>query len=138
MSEKSVSRRDFIKLTTAVALTASGLLGLEGLFRFLNTQTEPLQPTDFDLGSTSKYPTGSHTVIPEVPALLIHTENGFAALSLVCTHLGCTSTVTPQELVCPCHGSIFDRRGNVIKGPADRPLSRYAVEDRGEKIAVLL
>jgi len=123
MSEKSVSRRDFIKLTTAVVLTASGLLGLEGLFRFLNTQTEPLQPTDFDLGSTSKYPTGSHTVIPEVPALLIHTENGFAALSLVCTHLGCTVESKPEGFACPCHGSKFDLQGKVTRGPAQKNLN---------------
>lgn len=60
------------------------------------------------------------------------------ALSLVCTHLGCSVTVTPRELLCPCHGSVFDRRGNVVKGPADRPLMRYAVEDRGDRIVVVM
>ena len=58
------------------------------------------------------------------------------ALSLACTHLGCTVAVTPRDLVCPCHGSVFDRRGNVIRGPADRPLVRYVVEDRGDRIVV--
>lgn len=60
------------------------------------------------------------------------------ALGLVCTHLGCTVTVTPRELVCPCHGSVFDRMGNVVKGPADRPLVQYPVEDRGERVAVVV
>jgi cytochrome b6-f complex iron-sulfur subunit len=60
------------------------------------------------------------------------------ALSLVCTHLGCTVAVTPKELVCPCHGSVFDRQGNVVEGPADRPLIRYAVEDRGDRVVVAL
>lgn len=60
------------------------------------------------------------------------------ALSLVCTHLGCTVNVTPTELICPCHGSIFDRQGNVLKGPADRQLLRYSVEDRGEFFEVVV
>jgi len=55
---------------------------------------------------------------------LMRTENRFSALSLVCTHLGCTVNVTENSLACPCHGSIFDRQGAVIKGPAGRALSR--------------
>ncbi len=61
----------------------------------------------------------------------------YYALSLVCTHLGCTVEVTPKTVVCPCHGSVFDRSGKVVRGPADRPLERYEVEDRGEFLAVL-
>ncbi|MDY6839654.1 MAG: Rieske (2Fe-2S) protein [Thermodesulfobacteriota bacterium] len=59
------------------------------------------------------------------------------ALSLVCTHLGCTVNVTTRELICPCHGSIFGRRGEVSRGPADRPLERLQVEEQGEFIVVL-
>ena len=61
----------------------------------------------------------------------------YHALSLVCTHLGCTVEVTPKAVVCPCHGSVFDRSGKVVRGPADRPLERYEVEDRGDVLAVL-
>ncbi|WP_243371031.1 ubiquinol-cytochrome c reductase iron-sulfur subunit [Geotalea sp. SG265] len=64
-------------------------------------------------------------------------EGPVTALSLVCTHLGCTVTVTPQGLTCPCHGSAFDRQGRVLKGPADRPLVRLPIEDRGDHIVVL-
>lgn len=59
------------------------------------------------------------------------------ALSLVCTHLGCTVNVTPREIVCPCHGSVFDRRGQPLKGPAGRPLKRLQMEDRGDSVVVL-
>jgi Rieske Fe-S protein len=60
------------------------------------------------------------------------------ALNLVCTHLGCTLNVTPTMLVCPCHGSNFDRQGRVLKGPADRQLQRYRVEDRGDFFEVVV
>ena len=68
---------------------------------------------------------------------VIRDGNRYHALSLVCTHLGCTVQVTPKAVVCPCHGSVFDRAGRVVRGPADRPLERYEVEDRGDVLAVL-
>lgn len=58
------------------------------------------------------------------------------ALGLVCTHLGCTVTVSDEGLACPCHGSRFDRQGRVLTGPADRPLPRMAVEERNGMLEV--
>jgi Rieske Fe-S protein len=50
----------------------------------------------------------------------------FDALSLVCTHEGCGVDITTStQLDCPCHLSRFDGNGNVVRGPADRPLPRY-------------
>ena len=60
------------------------------------------------------------------------------ALDLVCTHLGCTVTVTSSGLSCPCHGSRFDRQGRVLKGPADRTLRRLKVEEHAGMIEVVV
>ena len=128
MSNRTLSRRDFLKLASAAILTASGLLGLEGLFLFLNTQTEPLPPTEFDLGLASNYPPGSRTVLPDIPALLLHAQSGYSAISLVCTHLGCSVESKPEGFACPCHGSRFDPQGNVTRGPANKPLRSLQVE----------
>jgi cytochrome b6-f complex iron-sulfur subunit len=118
-----VSRRDFLKIVSSAILTVAGLMGLAGLFRFMDTQTEPSPQTDFDLGLPGKYPLGSRTVLPEVPALLIHFQAGFSALSLVCTHLGCTVESQADGFACPCHGSRFDLQGKVTRGPAGKPLN---------------
>jgi len=118
-----ITRRDFLKLASKAVLTAAGLLGLGGLFRFLDTQTEPSPQTDFDLGLPAKYPLGSRTVLADVPALLVHSLGGFSALSLVCTHLGCTVESQVDGFACPCHGSRFDLKGNVSRGPAGKPLN---------------
>ena len=123
MTGSTLTRRDFLKLATAAILTVSGLLGLDGLFHFLNTETDPLPPTDFDLGPADKYPPGTRTVLPDVPALLVHTPTGFSAISLVCTHLGCTVESKPEGFACPCHGSRFDLLGNVTRGPAGKSLN---------------
>ena len=124
----NLSRRDFFKLATTALLTISGALGLGALFRFLDYQTEPPVKTEFDIGSAESYPVGSRSLIADVPALLIHNSKGFFALSLVCTHLGCTVEQKDYGFACPCHGSRYDSNGNVLRGPAQKPLRSLRVE----------
>jgi cytochrome b6-f complex iron-sulfur subunit len=51
------------------------------------------------------------------------------AISIVCTHLGCTPNWMPNEskFKCPCHGSGFTMQGVNFEGPAPVPLRRYEV-----------
>lgn len=68
---------------------------------------------------------------------LVKTPKGYAAMEIdkeesihsvcpVCTHLGCIVNWNPAEESwdCPCHGSRFDRDGDVLHGPATRPLQQ--------------
>jgi len=46
-------------------------------------------------------------------------EGEYKALSLRCTHLGCTLEDEGEIFSCPCHGSVFDKveineAGNLI------------------------
>lgn len=123
-----LSRRNFLKLTSQTFLAASSVLGLGAILRFLGFQSEPVPRTAFDLGPAEDYPTGSSTLLADVPALLRHTESGFSAIDLTCTHLGCSVQQDLKGLVCPCHGSRFGEDGEVLHGPAEKSLTDLVVE----------
>jgi len=133
----ALSRRDFLKLATQSLLAGSSLLGLGALLRFLSYRTGPLRPSEFDLGPAANYPPGSRTLLSNIPAVLLHTESGFSALSLVCTHLGCTVKPTAEGFSCPCHGSHFIQDGSVSQGPAEDHLAALRIEQTGDGHLVL-
>jgi Rieske Fe-S protein len=59
------------------------------------------------------------------PSMLLKKANGaLVALSMLCTHVCCECTYEPSSSVifCPCHGSVFDSTGSVLRGPAGTPL----------------
>jgi glycine/D-amino acid oxidase-like deaminating enzyme/nitrite reductase/ring-hydroxylating ferredoxin subunit len=61
-------------------------------------------------------------------------DNGdLHVLSARCTHLGCLVAFNDAERTweCPCHGSRFSVDGDVIQGPANRPLERRGSCGRG-------
>lgn len=120
----------------AIAAAVASLASLVFLGRFLSPRlpgkSAPLSVPKAEI------PRNGALVYRERRVAVIREEKGYYAIGLACTHLGCTVAVTPDRLVCPCHGSVFDRRGNVLKGPADRPLPKYAVEDKGDHLLVYM
>jgi cytochrome b6-f complex iron-sulfur subunit len=71
------------------------------------------------------------------PAVLVHLDSGdFVAYSAVCTHQGCTVAYKKGQLVCPCHGSLFDPADGaaVITGPAQEPLPEIPVKVQGGEV----
>jgi Rieske Fe-S protein len=73
------------------------------------------------------------------PVYLLAVEDGYAAVSPICTHLGCTVGIEGRYLVCPCHGSTYDREGRVLRGPAERALRSFPVEwEPDGTLAILL
>ena len=122
-------RRGFVKKLTATTL----LLGIGGVAvacgRFLrpNVLYEPSRV--FKVGGLDKYSFGSRTVIEGRGIEIVREKDGIHAISLVCTHLGCL--LIPVEnnsevgYACPCHGSTFAPKGEVLGGPAPRNLPWY-------------
>ncbi len=60
------------------------------------------------------------------------------AFDPTCPHLGCHVEYkdSKQQFVCPCHGGIFDKDGNVISGPPPQGLSRIATRIEAGKVDI--
>ena len=68
--------------------------------------------------------------------ILLKGLSGFSAVGTTCTHLGCSVRPGKGQLQCPCHGSSYDLTGDVIRGPAQRPLNRYSVSVSGDELVI--
>ena len=69
-------------------------------------------------------------------------DNMFYAVDTRCSHQGCivdAYSAPDFAMICPCHGSKYSYRGEVIRGPANFNLQQYATEFDGlDKVTVLL
>lgn len=122
------TRRSFITTLITLPLVAAGL------WRFL-TPRGIRKPVLLRL-PLADLPAGGALVFRQERIAVMREGNDIVAFSLVCTHLGCTVSVTPEGMVCPCHGSRFDRSGTVLAGPAERPLPRLSVEQDDATLVV--
>lgn len=133
------TRRDFLKIITNAFFSLSGLLGLGGLFRFFSFQPDPGPPTEFNLGSKYDFPYNAKVIRADIPAAIWHTQAGYIAISLVCTHLGCTVEENEggEGFICPCHGSRYNNEGLLLEGPATKALSYYRIEEQDDGTLML-
>jgi len=119
----ALSRRRFIRFgTTSLAVAGLGACVFGGVYLSPNVLYEPSPVVN--AGKPEHYPLDSVTLDLRASIFVVHANEGFYALSAVCTHLGCLSVWKPEPGVigCPCHGSAFRRDGSVLAGPAPQPL----------------
>ncbi len=137
---RPVNRREFV--ATCAGVGATVLLG--GCVALV-THPVPVQGERVRL-SINAFPElareyGAIKILPDAfddPIYVLSVGAGFAALSPICTHRGCTVDVHGQRLVCPCHGSTYDRDGRVLRGPAQRALTRFPVTRDGDDLVIEL
>src|SRR5512133_2392838 len=112
MANVPKSRRNFLR-AIVLAVASAGML-----WRFLTPRTVR-QRTVAVRVPRADLPAGGALVYREERLALLSAGETVYALSLVCTHLGCTLTASADGLACPCHGSRFGLTGRVLHGPAD-------------------
>lgn len=52
----------------------------------------------------------------------------YSASLMKCTHQHCTVELVNTTLICPCHGARFTQEGQLLRGPAERNLTRYKIQ----------
>jgi len=129
-----MNRRQLLSFSTAgiVVLAATGGTVLASLVKFLFPTVYYEPPLKFKIGYPHDFPFGPPTFLAREKVYIFRDEaKGFAAASAVCTHLGCTVRWfnSDKEFHCPCHGSIFAADGEVLHGPAPRPLNWFEITE---------
>ena len=152
MGRMQAGRRNFLEaaiyILTSLVATALGLPA--GFYLFGSPRSEK-QSDWVDAGDISNLPTGAPRQITFVrnrvdgwsvrstkdSAWVVKDgPNDVTVFSPLCTHLGCAYhwEATTGVFACPCHGSSFSRSGEVLDGPATRPLDRYVTKIEGARL----
>jgi menaquinol-cytochrome c reductase iron-sulfur subunit len=82
---------------------------------------------------------GWKVTVEKTKAWILRRPDGrVVAYAAQCTHLGCAYhwDVKSGNFLCPCHSSRFSIDGNVVSGPAPRPLDQYAVKIGDGKVSL--
>ena len=126
-----VTRRNFVVMAGwgIFAAYIAAAVGALNRYLFPNILYEPA--TKFHVGRPADYAPNSISEkwLKDFRIWVVHDGHGLYALWARCTHLGCTPRWFGSEnrFRCPCHGSNYNRKGEVIAGPAPRPLFRCKI-----------
>jgi cytochrome b6-f complex iron-sulfur subunit len=137
---KPVPRRRFLGWAFGVSLV--GLFGQAGmaLFQFFKPRIEPgTFGGKVVAGQVGEFQPGTVSHISKGRFYISRLEDGgMLALWHRCTHLGCTVPWREDEgqFHCPCHSSLFNTRGEVLGGPAPRPLDLFPIEIADGQVVV--
>lgn len=130
---KPMGRRQFlVSLALAWATFAAALGGLVTILSgFIIPRVDFTRIETFKVGTPSNFPpkTVNEDFKSSGKFWIVNDGSKVFAISVVCTHLGCTPNWMQNEskFKCPCHGSGFTMAGKNFEGPAPTWLRRYEV-----------
>jgi len=128
---ETMDRKSFLKTTCAACGVTSTLLFIDSCSKqaFVNFTVDLTLPANAALAHT-----GGSVINGNV--IVIKTSTGYEALSLICTHQGCTVGYTGNGFRCPCHGGTYNINGVVTGGPPPANLASYTVTQSGSILTV--
>lgn len=144
-NEKKINRRKFLAMAgnSATGLVTIGAIAVT--LDFLSPNVIKERPPKFNVGPFQNIQPDTFIYEPEYRVFVVRDGNGaFYAISAICTHLGCNvkwidsniGNDSSVAIACPCHGSKFNRKGEVIEGPAPKGLQRFRVKLSDDNLIV--
>lgn len=141
--EGRISRRQLLRLAwgTSIAIVTAELVGVTLAFLWPRRKVSAFG-AEVSVGSVEQLAQLPVGPVPrrfrQARFYLSHVEDGLLALSQKCTHLGCVVPWSMEEdqFHCPCHSATFNRKGEVLGGPAPRPLDLFPIHIRDGEIYV--
>jgi len=137
-NKKKLSRAQFL----GIAWTGSLALVFAQLALALVKFIQPVSKGGFGgevfAGRVEEFAIGTVNRVLAGRFFIARTPDGLLALWQKCTHLGCAVPWVEEEkhFHCPCHGSVFNEVGEVIGGPAPRPLDIFPIDVRSGEVWV--
>jgi len=144
-NSEQVDRRKFLITVGNSIIGIIGVGTLGATYKFLWPNVLKEIPPTFQIGSPELLQPNSTIFNEEYKVFVVRNDQGqFYAISAVCTHLGCTVNWRPVPdpnfpegvISCPCHGSIYNKFGTVLSGPAPRSLDRYDIKLKNNILVV--
>jgi cytochrome b6-f complex iron-sulfur subunit len=135
-----MERRQLLKTSLAFLGTTTLISFVYPVSKFLVPPKSSAKDTQLTISKDEIPPgTAKEVIYNETPVVVINRRgSGFIALSRLCTHLGCLVGYDKfnDKLICPCHAGEFDLEGNVLSGPATKPLLRYPLKITSDQITI--
>ena len=91
-----------------------------------------------EAGAEGAFPEGDVRYFPAGRFYVTRVQGDLVALYQKCTHLGCRVPYCESSgrFECPCHGSVFNRRGEYLDGPAPRGMDAFPLRVENGKVLV--
>lgn len=149
------SRRTFFHWVT---LAAAGIVGAGLSIPLLSALISPAfmrrRRAWVDVGAVDELPIGHPMQLDHVTTVrdgwleatshkavwaVKQSQGEVKVFSPICTHLGCGYRwdETEKKFLCPCHGSSYDVNGQVLGGPAPRPLDTLPAKVEEGRLLVM-
>lgn len=148
------TRRDFLRTSIGILLAVPALiLGIPFITSIIAPVYKRKKSRFVKIGEVASLPKdqpvslefhyeGTDAFIRQVDThnvwVVKKSDSDLMVFSPICTHLGCRFNWDGQasQFICPCHNSHFSINGQVLSGPAPRPLDTLPYKIEGGNLYV--